>query len=148
MSTIPTCAIPRWYSVTKGTESITYGYDGPLVTSETRAGTLNQTLSFTYNSDFLVDDFTYAGSLTDYGYDDDGLLTSSGSFSISRNAGNGLPEAVGGGTLSLARSFNGYGEPDGEGFTVDGTDLASWQVGSRDLTGRILTKTETISGVP
>ena len=106
-------------SITRGTESITYGYDGPLVTSETFAGTLAQTLSHTYNSDFLLDGFTYAASLTGYGYDDDGLLTSSGPFSVSRNAGNGLPEAVTGGTLSLTRSFNGYGEVDAEGFTVN-----------------------------
>jgi RHS repeat-associated protein len=132
--------------VAKGTESVTYGYDGPLVTSEILAGTLAQILSYTYDNDFLVDGFNYAGSLTAYGYDDDGLLTSSGPFSISRNAGNGLPEVVTGGTLSLARSFNGYGEPDGEAFTVNGTGLASWEVGSRDLTGRILTQTETISG--
>jgi RHS repeat-associated protein len=135
-------------TITMGPESITYGYDGPLVTSETPAGTLNQTLSFTFDNDFLVDDFTYAGSLTDYGYDDDGLLNSSGPFSISRNAGNGLPEAVTGGTLSLDRSFSGYGELDGEDFTVNGIDLASWDVVSRDLAGRILTKTETISGTP
>ena len=40
-----------------------------------------------------------------YTYDNDGLLTGAGSFAISRNAGNGLPETVAGGALSLTRGL-------------------------------------------
>ena len=36
-------------SITNGIETITYGYDGKLVTNETIAGTLDTTLSYTYN---------------------------------------------------------------------------------------------------
>ena len=39
-------------SITNGSESIVYDYDGKLVTSETLSGTLNQALGYTYNDDF------------------------------------------------------------------------------------------------
>ena len=81
-------------SITKGTESITYGYDGKLVTSETLNGMLNQSLGYTYNDDFNLTSLTYAGVTESYVYDNDDLLTGAGSFAISRNAQNGLPETV------------------------------------------------------
>jgi hypothetical protein len=49
----------------------------------------------------------YAGNTVNYIYDNAGLLTGAGNFTITRNAANGLPEAVTGGKLSLSRTFNG-----------------------------------------
>ena len=133
-------------SITKGTESITYGYDGKLVTSEVLNGTLNQSLAYTYNNDFDVSSFTYAGQTENYSYDNDGLLTAAGDFSITRNAGNGLSEAVSGGALNLARTFNGYGEVEEQSFTVGEQNSTSWTL-TRDNNGRIVSKTETVGGV-
>jgi len=130
-------------SISKGAESITYGYDGSLVTSETLSGILNQTLSYGYNNDFNLSSFTYAGDTHIYTYDNDGLLTGAGSFTIFRNAGNGLPEEVTGGALSLSRSFNAYGEVGGQNFTIDGQGITSWNL-IRDHNGRITQKTETV----
>ena len=65
-------------SLTTGTETITYGHDGPLVTSAAQSGTLSQTLTFAYNSDFKVKSPTYAGSANAYTFDNDNLLTGSG----------------------------------------------------------------------
>ena len=133
-------------SITKDAESITYGYDGSLVTSETLSGSLNQTLSYTYNNDFDVTGFTYAGGIESYSYDNDGLLTGAGGFSITRNAQNGLPEAVTGGSLSISRIFNGYGEVSDQGITVSGQQIGSWNL-ARDDNGRIVQKTETGGGI-
>ena len=133
-------------SITKGTDSIVYGYDGKLVTSEALSGTLNQSLSYGYNNDFNLTGLTYAGDTTSYLYDNDGLLTGAGSFTITRNAGNGLPESVTGGALSLTRGFNGYGEVEGQDFAVSGQNLTSWNL-IRDNNGRITQKTETVYGV-
>jgi RHS repeat-associated protein len=132
-------------SISKGSESITYGYDGKLVTSETLNGTLNQTLGYTYNDDFNVTTFTYAGNAESFAYDNDGLLTGAGSFTISRNAGNGLPEEVTGGSLSLSRTFNGYGEVSDEVYSVSGQGITSWNL-ARDNNGRITNKSETVAG--
>ncbi|RZB33837.1 MAG: hypothetical protein SRB2_03673 [Desulfobacteraceae bacterium Eth-SRB2] len=133
-------------SMSKGTESITYGYDGKLVTSATLAGTLSQTLSYGYNSDFNLNSFTYSGGTVNYSYDNDGLLTGASGFTISRNAGNGLPESVTDGSLSLILGFNGYGEVDAQDFTVSGQNPTSWIL-TRDNNGRITQKTETVDGV-
>jgi RHS repeat-associated protein len=133
-------------SATKGGETISYGYDGSLITSETLSGILNQSFSYTYNTDFNLSRFTYAGGSLNYTYDNDGLLTGAGNFTITRNAGNGLPEAVTGGALNLSRSFNGYGEIEEENFVVNHQNLVSWNL-SQDRAGRIISKTDTVEGV-
>jgi len=133
-------------SVTNGTDTIAYGYDGPLVTTETLSGNLSQSLSYAYNDDFNLTGFTYAGNTDTYAYDNDNLLTGAGAFTITRNAQNGLPEGVSGGSMSLTRSFNGYGEVSGQDFAVGGQALASWDL-TRDDNGRITQKIETVAGV-
>jgi len=133
-------------SIRKGSESIAYSYDGELITSETLSGTLNQSIDYTYNNDFDVAEITYAGDTVSYSYDNDGLLTGAGSYTIWRNADNGLAESVTGNTLDLARTFNGYGEVDAKTIAVAGRDVASWSL-TRDDNGRIASKTETVDGV-
>jgi RHS repeat-associated protein len=133
-------------SITKGTESITYGYDGPLVISANLNGTLNQSLNYVYNSDFNVRQLTYAGGSVNYTYDNDGFLTGSGAFTITRNAGNGLPTSVTGGALNLTRTFNGYGEMESQNFIVNGLGIASWGL-TRNKNGRIINKIETVEGM-
>jgi RHS repeat-associated protein len=133
-------------SITKGTESITYGYDGKLVTSETLSGTLNQVIGYTYNDDFNVTSLAYAGVTESYTYDNDDLLTGAGSFAITRNAGNGLPETVAGGALSLSRTFSSYGEVDAQEFTTNSQNSTSWNL-IRDNNGRITNKSESVEGV-
>jgi len=132
-------------SITDGTDTIIYGYDGSLITSETLSGALNQTLSYSYNSDFKLAGFSYAGSSENYTYDKDGLLTGAGSFSITRNIQNGLPESVTDNALNLSRSFNGYGEIDSQDFTMS-SSLTSWDL-TRDNAGRITAKAETVDGI-
>jgi RHS repeat-associated protein len=133
-------------AITKGTEEISYGYDGSLVTLESLSGTLNESLSYGYNTDFNLTGFTYAGGTVNYTYDNDGLLTGAGGFTIGRNAVNGLPESVTGGALNLSRTFNGYGEVAGQDFTVASQAVTSWTL-TRDNAGRITNKTETVDGV-
>jgi YD repeat-containing protein len=132
-------------SITKGTEAITFGYDGNLITSETLTGTLNQSLGYTYNNDFNVTGFTYAGDTENYTYDNDGLLIGAGSFTITRHTQNGLPESIIDGTLSQSRVFNGYGEQDGQVSTISGQGVGSWSL-AQDDNGQITQKIETVDG--
>ncbi|MBT8489634.1 MAG: hypothetical protein KJN62_01160, partial [Deltaproteobacteria bacterium] len=129
-------------SITNETDTITYGYDGKLVTSETLSGTLNTTLSYSYDNDFNMASFTYGGNIESYTYDNDGLLSGAGSFTINRNAQNGLPESVTGGSLNLGRSFNVYGEVAGQTYSVNSQPIATWEL-IRNDNGRITEKTET-----
>ncbi|MBN2179211.1 MAG: hypothetical protein JW743_07250 [Deltaproteobacteria bacterium] len=133
-------------SVTDGTDTVSYNYDGTLIIGEILSGTINQTLSCTYNNDFAINSFDYAGAAESYAYDNDGLLISAGRFSISRNLDNGLPEVVTDGDMALDRTFSGYGEVDEEFYSVAGSGIAAWDV-IRDDNGRIMDKTETVVGV-
>lgn len=133
-------------SIAKGSETIRYGYDGKLLVSESYAGTLNQSLAYTYNNDFSITSFTYAGASFPHEYDTDGLLTSAGNFTIFNNADNGLPETVTDGSLTIERGFSGYGEMDSQQMTVNGNPVIQWEV-TRDNAGRIVGKNETVGGV-
>ena len=126
-------------SMSKEGETLSYTYDGKLITSEKATGTLAQTLSYTYNNDFAVTGFTYAGATAAFTYDNDGLLTGAGSFTIARDAANGLPKTVSGGTYSLSRSFSGYGEVTGETTTIGGISRFAYSL-SRTPAGRIAAK--------
>ena len=133
-------------AVTKGPESIGYGYDGTLVISETLSGTLNQSMAYTYDNDFNVVGFAYAGGTEGYVYDEDGLLAAAGGFTIGRNAVNGLPESVSGGAVNVNRTFNGYGEVESQSLAVNSVSLNESHL-TRDDTGRIIQKTETVGGI-
>ena len=133
-------------TVSKGSESIAYTYDGSLPTSMTYSGTLNQGLSYTYNNDFFVNSVSYAGATESYAYDQDNMLTGAGDYTITRNAQNGLAEAVSGGSLNIDRTFNGYGEISNQTVSVNGSSAINWTL-TRDNAGRITSKTETVNGV-
>lgn len=133
-------------SLSSGAESVTYGHDGPLVTSVAQTGTLAQTVSFAYNSDFKVKTLTYAGTANAYTYDNDNLLTGSGGYTITRDSQNGLPTSVTGNSLSESRTFNPYGELDAWTVAVSGQTVANYTL-TRDAAGNIATRTETVAGV-
>jgi RHS repeat-associated protein len=109
-------------------------------------------LSYTYNTDFNISSFRYAGKTQIYTYDTDGLLTGAGKFVLSRhnNPGvneTGLPHNITDTVFNLDRTFNGYGETDGENTDVNGTDIYTWSVTDRYPDGRIHARTDTIGGV-
>ena len=131
-------------TITRGTEVLDYSYDGNLVTGIAQSGTLTGSLGLTYNNDFQLASLTYAGATEDLGYDKDGLLTSSGAFTIGRKSDNGLPETVSDDIFTLSRTFNDHGEVDGIDIDVAGA-VFSYDL-ARDISGRIETKTETIAG--
>lgn len=132
-------------TVSKGIEKIAYDYDGNLLTGQTFSGTLNASVSMTYNNLFDVDSFTYAGGTEACTYDKDGLLTGAGDFTISRNASNGLPESVTNSGFNLSRTFDGYGEIQAQSTTVSGRGVSSWGL-TFNNNGKATAKTETVGG--
>ena len=136
----------RLGSASRNAEGISLGYDGSLVTSDTRSGTLAKVLSYTYNSDFSVASMTYAGGSITLGYDNDGLLATADGFTISRNAQNGQPERVIGNGLDNVRTFNDHRELDGSASSIAGALTYSWSTPLRDDAGRIHARQETIGG--
>jgi RHS repeat-associated protein len=136
----------RLASALRNGEGFSLTYDGPLVTSDTRSGTIGKSIVYAYNSDLAVSSINYAGATITLGYDVDGLLSTAGGFTISRNAQNGLPVALSGHGLTQIRSFNGYAELDGAASSVAGVHAYGWSVAARDSVGRITQREERIGG--
>ena len=136
-----TCGL-NLQEATRGTEKVAYTYDGSLLLTDTRTGLISQAIGFTYNNDFMLSSLIYAGASQPFNYDNDGLLTGAGSFTITRNTQNGLPLSVTDGTLVQTRTFSGYGELDGIGYSAGSTNKYSYNL-TRDLAGRITQKVET-----
>jgi len=128
-------------SITKDNESFTFTYDGTLLTSTTQSGVLNHTTNFTYNNDFQVASSTYAGATESYTYDDDGLLTSSGDYTLTRDAQNAYTTNLTDGTLTQNRSYNNFGE-----VTEVADNTFTYQLSQRDNAGAITQKKETLNG--
>jgi len=127
-----------------------FSWNGPLFTSHTLSGPVAGAVSYTYDTNFRVDTVTAAGTVVDYGYDDDGLLTSaavSGSptLSLARNAQNGLLTGTTLGTTNDAWTYNAFAEPTLYEAKTGGTTRFS-QSFVRDALGRITQKTETTLG--
>ena len=97
-------------SITNADETLLYTYDGDLLTSKTTQGTLNQSINYTYNNNFEVISATYAGVTDNYIYDNDGLLISSGAFTLTRDSINGQVTEVSDTTLNISKTYNAYGE--------------------------------------
>ncbi len=129
----------------EGAEKIAYTYDGSLLKADIRTGLINQAIGYNYNNDFRISSISYAGASQALAYDNDGLLISAGSFAVARNAQNGLPVSVSDGVFTNTRAFSGYGEVDGNAFSIGGNTKYSYNL-TRDLAGRIVQKTESIGG--
>jgi RHS repeat-associated protein len=132
---------------------LTYGYDGPLLTSSTWSGSpVAGAVTRTYDADYRVATETAGGQNVTFQYDNDSLLTVAGALTINRSASPGSPNTgfVLGTTLgSVADSwtYNNYGEQQTYSASYGATALYSVDYGTRDNLGRIVTKTETIQGV-
>jgi len=131
--------------IARGSETLSYTYDGVLLKTDTRSGLLNQSITYSHNNDFNVTSMTYAGQSQTYSYDNDGLLTAAAPFTITRNAQNGLPQSVSDSVLTMNRNFSGYGELDGISYTISSSTPYSYTL-TRDQAGRISRKQETING--
>jgi RHS repeat-associated protein len=125
-----------------GSERLNYDYDGELVTSITYSGELNQSISYGYNNDFMVDEMTYAGVATPIDYDNDGLLTGIHGYTIDRFESHGMPRRVFNSNLNRAYTYNGYGDVDSMTQTVGDTSITTSF--THNLAGQIKTRTDVV----
>ncbi|PWQ94300.1 DUF1566 domain-containing protein [Leucothrix arctica] len=130
-------------SVTEGSESASYSYDGNLVTDISYSGVLDEVISQSYNNDFRVTALNYAGNASTFAYDDDGLIIEVNGYSIFRNLQNGLPEALNNGVFSQNRSYNGYGETENVSTTVNDEAVYDYTLSYNDI-GQITAKQEVL----
>ncbi len=96
-------------SISRADESFNFSYDGELLTEMTQSGILNSALLYTFNNNFLPSSLTYAGTTTNYLYNRDSELTTSGDFSITRDYENSKI-TISDNNYSQTTKFNEYGE--------------------------------------
>ena len=74
-----------------GSVTLSYGYDGPLLTSQSWTGPVAGTVSRTYDDDLRVATTSVNGTQSvAFQYDNDSLLTQAGALQLTRHAQTGL----------------------------------------------------------
>jgi len=128
-------------------EGLGFGYDGSLLLGSTWTGTVSGSVTRTYDNDFRITSRSVNGANTiNFGYDADSLLTTAGSETLTYDSANGLLTGTSLGVVGDAFSYSGFGEVSGHSADVSGTPVFETDF-VRDKLGRIVQKTETVSGV-
>ena len=126
--------------------SLSYAYDGSLVTKTTWSGVIAGTVSRTYDTNFRVTSFTVNGNTTiNFKYDDESRLTQAGSLILTRSAHNGLLTRTTLGGLTDELSYNAFGEMTRCSGSFGSTALYDVRYAT-DKLGRIAEKTEAVCG--
>jgi RHS repeat-associated protein len=126
--------------------SLGYSWDGFLATGEALSGATTGTVTWTHDADLRVASVAVnGGAPAAFQYDDDGLITGAGSLAISRDGASGRITGTTLGVVATSWTYDGYGQVASMSAAIAGAPVFSWTV-SRDATGRITGKTETVQG--
>jgi RHS repeat-associated protein len=134
-------------SVSAPEETVSYTYDGFLLTGTTWSGAVAGAVSRTYDSDFRVSSFSVNGAgAVSLSYDADGFLSQAGALSMTRDPQNGLLTGTALSGVTTTKSYNSFGELESFAASFQGTPLYTATY-SHDRLGRITRKVETLGGV-
>jgi RHS repeat-associated protein len=130
-----------------GEISLTYEYDGDLLTGVTWRGPVTGSVSFTYTNDLRlsISQVNDANPIIFY-YDFDRLLRQAGDLTLSHNPQNGLLMGSTLGNITDTWGYNGFGEPISYTAVYAGENYFTRHY-NHDKLGRISSITETIAGV-
>jgi RHS repeat-associated protein len=153
--TFPTGTITYAYSTTTGqvetiagpgSQTLSYAYDGFLLTSRTSSGQVAGTVEHTHTDDFWVESESVNGGNTiSFGYDDDGLLEAAGALDVEHDPDTGIESGT---TLGLVTTSlvtdPVFAEIAEMSASYDGTEIFRIDYTVRDKLGRIVEREETI----
>ena len=126
--------------------TLSFTYDGALITSTAWDGEIPGSVSWTFNNNFKVTSRSVNGDSTvSFTYDNDGLLTGAGAMSLARDANSGFLTGTTLGSVTDAITRNEFGELTGYMTLFDSTTLYSSSL-TRDVLGRVTSRTQTLSG--
>ena len=126
-----------------GTQGLALTYDGPLLTQQRYTGAAMADVDFAYDELLRVSAVSVAGEATAYSYDRDGLVTSAGAETLTRDPDSGVVTATTVGNVHQIYATSGLMELNLYSATWSGGGNFSESIDSRDGAGRILEKTET-----
>jgi len=126
--------------------TLAFGYDGELVTDAVYGGPVAGTLHWTFDNRFrVVSETVNGGFAASFGYDADGLFTTAGALSLTPSAQTGLLTGTTLGSVTDSYGYNAHGDVTSYAAQFQSTPLLSVNT-TRDVLGRIATKTETVEG--
>ncbi|MEP7339705.1 MAG: RHS repeat-associated core domain-containing protein [Acidobacteriota bacterium] len=130
-----------------GSQTLSFAYDGALLTGTTWAGTVAGSVTYAFDNNFRIASQSVNGANTaNFTYDNDSLLTGAGALAITRNAQNGLITGTTLNNVADARGYNGLAELTSYSASFNATPLYATTY-TRDKLGRITQKIETVQGV-
>ncbi len=129
---------------------LTYGYDGGFLTSTTTAGPAATQRTVTLNDDLRQTSETVDADKPEphtvaYGYNDDGLITSAGDLTITRDPDTGFVTGTTLGDVTTATTYNAFGDVATRTATADGSTVYSATY-DYDALGRVSEVTEDVEG--
>ncbi len=125
--------------------TLTYEYDGLLLTRERYAGAIAGTVEWQYGADFRTTRVVVGGEAVSYSYDRDGLIVQAGDLAVTRSSRTGLIAATSLGGVATSMTYNDFGELTSHSATHGGGVLYSVDF-VRDVMGRRTRKVETMGG--
>lgn len=127
--------------------TLTFSYDGNLLTKESWSGSVGGSVTYGYDNDFRPTNSVVNGtSSITFQYDVDGFLIQAGAMSLTRGSKNGLIASTTLGQVTNVWGYNEFAEPTNSSAYFGANPLYAAQY-TRDAAGRITRKTETIAGV-
>ena len=132
------------------TVTVSYAYDGPLLTSETWSGAVAGSVEHLHDRAFRDSlERVVVGSAVDtagFSYDRDGLLVRAGPMRIERRSSDGLVASTAVGVVTSSVGYDSHGDLADLHYTVNGNAYFHEHL-ERDVLGRIVRVDETWSGV-
>jgi RHS repeat-associated protein len=126
--------------------TLTYAYDGALLLGEAWSGLVTGDVTWAYDSFFRVTSERVRGAnQVTFGYDLDGLLTSAGAATFTRQAATGLLATGTVGSVATSFGYNPFGELTSHTTTAGGALYSATL--TRDGGGRIGQQAATLQGV-
>jgi RHS repeat-associated protein/uncharacterized repeat protein (TIGR01451 family) len=130
-----------------GSISLSFTYDGSLLTQTSWAGAVAGSVGYTYDNDFrLASQNVNGANPISFTYDEDSLLTGAGALTLTRNAQTGLVTGATLGSVTESFTYNGFAEATVRSGAFNGMGFYSAQY-AYDKLGRITQKIETVQGV-
>ncbi|HTN52791.1 MAG TPA: fibronectin type III domain-containing protein [Anaeromyxobacter sp.] len=123
-----------------------YDYDGPMAIWEGWSGPVSGWVDWSYTNDRSVASVDVNDvPLAAYTYDPDGLPVQAGALTIARDAATGWVTGTTLGAVTTSVALDGYGQVASASALAGGGTLYAYDL-ERDLTGRIVARTETVQG--
>ena len=133
-------------TVSNDSGTLSYTFDGFLPLTETSTGQVRGKVGLSYDSDLRLEGIRVNdGPEISYSYDKDNLVTKAGALDVSHDAQRGLITSTTLSGVTDQRSYNAFGEPESYEALSDSSELYQTTY-KRDSLGRIVEKTESVSG--